>query len=66
MYVPKRLITVEGHPEYTEDIVREILESRKESGIFDVEIYKDAIGRVGKRQDGVEVACGFLRFLLEE
>ena len=65
MYIARKLISVQGHPEFTEDIVRQLLESRKESGIFEGEVYRDAVERVGDQQDGVKVAAGFLRFLME-
>jgi GMP synthase-like glutamine amidotransferase len=65
MYAVKRLITVQGHPEFNEEIVRELLRARHESGIFDDAMFEDAMGRVDKYQDGVVVARAFLRFLLE-
>ncbi|KAL9125137.1 MAG: hypothetical protein Q9217_005613 [Psora testacea] len=65
MYIPKRLITVQGHPEFTEEIVRELLVARHEQGIFDDDVFDDAIGRVADEQDGVLVAAAFLRFLRE-
>jgi GMP synthase-like glutamine amidotransferase len=65
MYIPKRLITVQGHPEFNEEIVRELLIARHESGLFDDALFKDAFGRVDKDQDGVVVAQAFLKFLLE-
>ena len=65
MYIAKKLITVQGHPEFNEEIVREILEKRHELGVFDDETFSDAMSRVGKYQDGVVVAQAFLRFLLE-
>ena len=65
MYVAKRLITVQGHPEMNEDIVRELLVARHKTGIFDDVIFEDAMGRVDKYHDGVVVAQAFLKFLLE-
>jgi hypothetical protein len=65
MYISKRLITVQGHPEFNEEIVRELLVARHASGIFDDSMFNDAMGRVDKYQDGVVVASAFLRFLLE-
>jgi GMP synthase-like glutamine amidotransferase len=65
MYTAKRLITVQGHPEFDEEIVRELLEARHELGIFDDDTFADAVSRVDKYQDGVVVAQAFLRFLLE-
>jgi len=66
MYMRNRLITVQGHPEFTKDIVTEVIETRHAQGIFDQEMYEDAMARVGKPHDGVVVAQAFLRFLLED
>ncbi len=66
MYVTKRFITVQGHPEFTGEIVREILTTRYEAGIFDLPTYEEMIRRVDKCQDGVVVAQAFLKLLLEE
>lgn len=66
MYLAKRLITVQGHPEFNEEIMREILASRHKLGIFDVDSYDESIGRVDKYHDGVVVAKAFLTFVLEE
>lgn len=65
MYLPKKLITVQGHPEFTERIVEELIRTRHEQGIFDKRMYEDSMARVGKHHDGVLVAQGFLEFLLE-
>ena len=64
MYIPKRVITVQGHPEFTEEIVAELLERRRKQGIFVDDIYEEAMARVGKPHDGVLVAQGFLKFLM--
>ncbi|KAM0180832.1 hypothetical protein ACHAPF_002125 [Botrytis cinerea] len=66
MYIKGRLITVQGHPEFTEEIVRELLEARHASGVFDDETYEDAVGRVNKDHDGVKVAQAFLKFIMED
>jgi len=66
MYIPGEVLTVQGHPEFNEEIVKELLETRHEQGIFDDKTYEDAMARVGKQQDGVVVAKAFLRFLLDD
>ncbi|KAI9879121.1 MAG: hypothetical protein M1830_009508 [Pleopsidium flavum] len=66
MYIPGKVLTVQGHPEFSEEIVKELLETRHEQGIFDDKVYEEAMSRVGKQQDGVVVAKAFLRFLLDE
>lgn len=66
MYVKGRFMGVQGHPEFTEGIVREILTSRWTKGIFDDAEYEEAMKRVGNKQDGVIVAKAMLRFLLDD
>ena len=66
MYIPKKAMTLQGHPEFTEDIMTELLESRYKRKIFSEEVYKEAMTRVGKSQDGVLIAQAFLKFLEEE
>ncbi|KAL1967995.1 hypothetical protein VTN77DRAFT_2412 [Rasamsonia byssochlamydoides] len=66
MYAPRRLITVQGHPEFTDEIVSEILDSRSKAGIFTEEEYKEAMGRVKNQHDGIAVGVAFLKFLLDE
>lgn len=66
MYARGRLITVQGHPEFNQQIVSEILASRHERGIFDDAKFEDGMARVGKEHDGVTVGKAFLRFLLDD
>ena len=66
MYIPRKLITVQGHPEFTEEIVADLLESRHKQNAFGDEIYEDGMARVGKPQDGTLVAQAFLKFLMED
>jgi GMP synthase-like glutamine amidotransferase len=65
MYIPKRLITVQGHPEFTGPIMKEILTMRHTAGIFDIDVFGEALGRANGTHDGVVVATAFLKFLLE-
>ena len=64
MYVPRKLVTVQGHPEFTKEIVADLLENRHKQKIFGNEIYEDGMARVGNPQDGVLVAQAFLRFVM--
>ncbi|KAK4494133.1 hypothetical protein PRZ48_014431 [Zasmidium cellare] len=65
MYAKGRLITVQGHPEFSEAIVSELLESRHEKGIFSDGEFEEGMGRVGREHDGVRVGRAFVRFLVE-
>lgn len=66
MYSPRRFITVQGHPEFTKEIVSEILETRRKAGIFTEDQYKDAVARVGNENDSIAIGVAFLKFLLED
>ena len=46
--------------------MKALLEARHEAGIFDEGYFRDAYGRAAGRNDGVDVARGFVKFLLEE
>ncbi|KAL8756380.1 MAG: hypothetical protein Q9184_004521 [Pyrenodesmia sp. 2 TL-2023] len=66
MFVPRRVMTVQGHPEFTEEILVEILEVRHEQGVFGDQMYEEAMKRVGRRHDGVMVGKRFVEFLLDK
>jgi len=66
MYARNRLLTTQGHPEFTEDIVREIVNSRAEIGAFDDDMKVDLLSRVAKAHDGVVIGGAFIKFLLED
>lgn len=66
MYLPRRFISVQGHPEFTKEIISDILEARAKAGIFAGEEFKDAMARVGNENDGLTVGVAFLKFLLED
>lgn len=65
MYVAKKLFTVQGHPEFNEEIMTEILDTRHATGIFDDEAYNAHFKKVALPHDGLIVSKAFLRFLLE-
>ncbi|EDN07986.1 GMP synthase [Histoplasma capsulatum] len=64
MYIPGHFISVQGHPEFTKDIVAEILDARHDAGIFSSEIYEDGVARLGNEHDGLLVGKAFLEFLI--
>ncbi|POR36983.1 Putative glutamine amidotransferase-like protein [Tolypocladium paradoxum] len=63
MYVPGRYMTVQGHPEFTGDIVSEILFNRHTVGIFTDDVYEDGMRRAGVAHDGVAIGKAFLQFM---
>ena len=57
------MITVQGHPEFTSDIMREILETRHTTGLFTPDVFEDGMARREEAHDGVLMARSFLDFL---
>ncbi|KAM6519330.1 hypothetical protein FALCPG4_012973 [Fusarium falciforme] len=64
-YSPGRYISVQGHPEFTDEIISEILFNRHTVGIFSDELYADAMKRAPIPHDGVAIARAFLKFIRE-
>jgi hypothetical protein len=46
------ILTLQGHPEFTTGIVKEIIRARKESGVMDNDTVEDAWSRADGRNDG--------------
>ncbi|RAK81312.1 Aldedh-domain-containing protein [Aspergillus fijiensis CBS 313.89] len=53
LYVPQKVLTVQGHPEYNEFMVSSILKIRYERGVFEEGFYKGGMSRVDKPHDGM-------------
>ncbi|KAJ5513898.1 hypothetical protein N7463_003450 [Penicillium fimorum] len=65
LYLPKRVLSVQGHPEYNESIMSCLLEARHDNGIFDDKLYNDGLSRVGDSHDGWLIAKVIARFILD-
>ncbi|KAL6796665.1 class I glutamine amidotransferase-like protein [Trichoderma afarasin] len=63
MYSPGRYISVQGHPEFTGDIVTEVLTNRHKAGIFSDDMFDDGMKRTPIEHDGVAIAKAFLNFM---
>lgn len=66
MYKKDKFISVQGHPEFNDGIMIEMVKTRNKQGIFEDEQARDALSRSGEHHDGVNIAKAFLRFLLED
>lgn len=64
--LPGKAITVQGHPEFTGDIVSEILGLRVETGIVSKDLYQSGMDRVRNEHDGERIARVFLKFIRGE
>ncbi|KAK2759448.1 hypothetical protein FQN54_002926 [Arachnomyces sp. PD_36] len=65
-YWPERFLSLQGHPEFDEEIERECLVRKKDSGLFSAEVYEDAMSKIGDRHDGLTVSKAMLKFLRPE
>ncbi|EFX06023.1 glutamine amidotransferase class 1 [Grosmannia clavigera kw1407] len=61
--LPGRAVTVQGHPEFSATIVREILDKRHQIGILPDDLYSSGIARVDNKHDGELIARAFVTFL---
>lgn len=64
MYNKGKFISVQGHPEFTQDMVKTSLEARR--NILPEDEFKDAMQRLENHDDGKLIMETFLRFLLEQ
>lgn len=64
-YESKRLLSVQGHPEFTGEITREIIEVRHSTGVFDEEAYRTHIKKVDLPHDGIATGKAIIRFLCD-
>lgn len=65
LYLPRQVLSVQGHPEYNEGIMSCLLEARHNNGIFGDELYKDGLSRVGECHDGRLIAKAIARFIVD-
>ncbi|KAJ5116739.1 hypothetical protein N7456_001087 [Penicillium angulare] len=65
LYMPKRLISIQAHPEFNEYIMTHLLNARHGSGLFSDELYKSGSERVAKEHDGELLARRFIQFIVE-
>lgn len=66
MYAARKLISVQGHPEFNGDISSSIITLRTQAGVFSNEESKDGLSRTQIPHDGIAVAVAFLKLLLED
>lgn len=66
MYQRGNFISFQGHPEFNEEVIREILVKKKADGLFGQELYEESIKRASLEHDGWLVGRLFSRFILEE
>ncbi|KAG9258120.1 class I glutamine amidotransferase-like protein [Emericellopsis atlantica] len=65
-YIPKRVLTLQAHPEFSEFIMDQVMRRRFEQKIFTPEVYESGISRASKEHDGLKVSKVIWKFLLED
>ncbi|KAI9661718.1 MAG: hypothetical protein M1821_008956 [Bathelium mastoideum] len=63
MLIPRKLITLQGHPEFNGEIMLQLLNASDELGFEDKALWEDAVRRAKEPHDGALIAATFLRFL---
>lgn len=66
MYIPNKMIAVQGHPEFNEFIMDTILRTRHDGGIIPDGPFEDAVSRAANDHHGVAIARAFVRFIRGE
>lgn len=64
-YLPQRVLALQGHPEYDEFVMTELIKLRHAMGRFDAELANDGLSRAGKQHDGGLIAKAACKFILE-
>lgn len=64
-FLPGRIISVQGHPEFNEFIVSQIIATRYQQGVFDNELRDEGLKRAVLPHDGPSISAVICRFLLE-
>lgn len=65
LYMPKRLFSVQAHPEFNQYIMSHLLEARHKGGVFNDEVYNDGASRAGRPHDGEMLGKNIIKFVLE-
>jgi GMP synthase (glutamine-hydrolysing) len=63
LYKPGCVFTLQAHPEFDAFIMREILRTRHEQGVFDDEMFAEGMARADGAHDGGLVAAKIWEFL---
>ncbi|KAK0637072.1 class I glutamine amidotransferase-like protein [Bombardia bombarda] len=61
--VPGKVITVQGHPEFTDFIMEELLKARHATGLFTDDMFQSGLERNKQQADGELIASVFVKFL---
>lgn len=64
-YKPKGVWTLQGHPEFSEEVERNLLDLRHEIGLIPDYLAENALTRVSDRNDGPVIAKSMVAFINE-
>ncbi|KAJ9050663.1 hypothetical protein DSO57_1012422 [Entomophthora muscae] len=62
LYNKEKAISVQGHPEFTEDIVSKMCSRRLDLGIFTPKQYEEILSRIHNPHDGMKIGVTFWKF----
>lgn len=64
-YRPKGVFTLQGHPEFTAEVEKELIDIWTEGGKFTQDLITSSLSRLDDRNDGPLLAKAMVRFILE-
>lgn len=64
-YLPGRVLSVQGHPEFDQFVVSQLIQRRHDQGIFSDVMRDDGLHRSGLPHDGALVASAICKFFIE-
>ncbi|CAH0020393.1 unnamed protein product [Clonostachys rhizophaga] len=64
LHIPRRVFSLQAHPEFSESIMLRLLKLRHDQKIFSDALYKSGIERASRHHDGLLVARAIWKFLL--
>jgi GMP synthase-like glutamine amidotransferase len=64
-YLPRRIFTVQAHPEFDDFVTSTIVKTRHEEHIFSDDVFEEAMSKASLEHDGVAVGRAICKFLLD-
>lgn len=65
LYMPRRILSVQAHPEFNQFIMTHLCEARHDGGVFDDDLYRDGLARAEKPHDGELLGRKIVKFIEE-
>lgn len=64
LYLPDKILTIQAHPEMSSDVIREVVDYRQKSGVFDQALADECRKHLNKADDSLWFAESIMSFML--